>query len=581
MSHQLDTSSDILKRISRVLLLGLVSGVLASLAAIAFVEIIFWFNDHLLVSRASQKAHSQSPWFTPLIILIPTLGGLLTGLIIWQIKDHRAQSVADVILAVQARLESSALRFKDALLTILATIVSLGSGTSLGQYGPVVHLGAAITRRLTQSTHGVNPAVAIGCGVAAGISTVFNAPIAGIVFAHEVILRHYSLRAFAPITVASSVGFYLSNFVFERPPLIVAPPVKVTYAPEFFAFVIIGVIGALVAVVFMRLILGFGQLAQRLPLWQPFKPALAGLVLGLMATQVPEILGIGKQTMQAALIPVSFSMSDLSILLIAKILATALCLGFGLAGGIFSPALLVGVLLGALIGQGADLLLPNHSSLAMYAISGMAAVTSPIIGAPLTTILIVFELTQSYELATAVMVSVVFSNVVVYRLFGRSLYDVQLKQRGIDLSLGRERLLLDQIKVGDLTENTFTHFSPDKTLQQARTELIKNESTEAFIDNHNGEYLGMLTLNQILLIEERMDISNEKVSSHARQQNLHFNSDMSVRSAMEAMQDFIGESIPVVDQETKELKGVVYESTLVSAYLNLTTDLREEENASA
>ncbi len=177
-------------------------------------------------------------------------------------------------------------------------------------------------------------------------------------------------------------------------------------------------------------------------------------MIGLLALQLPDILGIGDQLMRQTLSDSTPSALNLGTLLIAKIVAASVCLGFGFVGGVFSPSLLIGLLFGSLMGLGIEQLFP-YANIPMYAICGMAALTSPVIGAPLTTIMIVFELTHSYDLTTAVMVSVVFSNVVSYRLFGRSLFDFQLKSRGFDLSQGRDPLIMDTLSIQDFSHTDF------------------------------------------------------------------------------------------------------------------------------
>ena len=420
-------------RIASIAVLGMVVGVLTSLAAIGFVELVFALNDWLLIAPRSRFMVDDTRLLLLATVCVPALGGLVVGVLHRFIPERRSHGPPDVIRAVQGL--DGRIPARSGFLSALASVVSLGAGASVGQYGPLAHLGAtlgSLVARISRDTRWM-ATVGVGCGVAAAISTAFNAPIAGIVFAHEVILRHYSLRAFAPITVAASMGYVVANVVFERPPLFRVEAISVGFAPEFLGFILIGAAGAFVAVLYMRAILYSGRIAGKLPVADYLKPMLAGAVLGLVAIWLPDILGIGKETLRFAVIDHAFAPGELAFLLAAKILATALCIGFGFAGGVFSPALLIGILFGALAGNGAELLLGElRSDVAIYAICGMVAVTSAVIGAPLTTILIVFELTRNYDLATAAMVSVVFSNLVSYRIFGRSLFDVQLRMRGFD-----------------------------------------------------------------------------------------------------------------------------------------------------
>ena len=382
---------------------------LAALTASLFVYAFGVLNEWLLVSPRSRIMVDNQLLLISATIAVPALGGLVVGLIHRHIPEGRAHGPPDIIRAAQGADGEMSLR--SGLLSAISSVISLGSGASVGQYGPLAHLGATLGSGIARIYQGGRrlATIGLGCGVASAIATAFNAPIAGIVFAHEVILRHFSLRAFAPVTVAATMGYLVANLMFERRPLFRVEPVNVTYAPEFAVFVLIGIAGAFVAVAFMRAILFSNRLAARIPIANHLKPMLAGAGLGIVAIWLPDVLGIGKETLRFAIIDHAFLPGELTLLLIAKIAATVLCIGCGFSGGVFSPALLVGILFGALAGTGAELVLGElRSDIAFYAVCGMVSVTSAVIGAPLTTILIVFELTRNYDLATAAMVSVVF-----------------------------------------------------------------------------------------------------------------------------------------------------------------------------
>ena len=571
-------------RIASIAVLGLVVGVLTSLAAIGFVELVFALNDWLLIAPRSRFMMDDARLLLIATVCVPALGGLVVGVLHRFIPERRSHGPPDVIRAVQGL--DGRIPARSGFLSALASIVSLGAGASVGQYGPLAHLGAtlgSLAARISRDSRWM-ATVGVGCGVAAAISTAFNAPIAGIVFAHEVILRHYSLRAFAPITVAATMGYVVANVVFERPPLFRVEAISVGFAPEFLGFILIGAAGAFVAVLYMRAILLSGRIAGRLPVADYLKPTLAGAVLGLAAIWLPDILGIGKETLRFAVIDHAFAPGELAFLLAAKILATALCIGFGFAGGVFSPALLVGILFGALAGNGAELVLGElRSDVAVYAICGMVAVTSAVIGAPLTTILIVFELTRNYDLATAAMVSVVFSNLVSYRIFGRSLFDVQLRMRGFDLSAGREKVILDAGRIESYVTRDYTALAPDIALGEAKSRLLAARSHEGYVVDAGGVYLGTVKLETLVSAEESGGLEPETpVARLAEREALILTPKTSIRAAMEQMGDFVGESIPVLEEgDGGRMQGVVFEASIVRAYLDTMDDIRREENAGA
>ena len=572
--------------------LGMGIGAVASLAAIGFVDLVLLLNEWLLVSPRSRFMQENATVLLAATVCVPATGGLVVGLVHrYLIPERRPHGPADVIRAVQGL--DGRVPLRAGLLSALTSLVSLGAGASVGQYGPLAHLGAtfgSLAARLNRHTER-NATVWVGCGVAAAIATAFNAPLAGIVFAHEVILRHYSLRAFAPITVAAAVGHVVANVIFERPPLFHVESMSVVSAPEFLGFILIGVGGAFVAVLYMRAILHSGRLADRLPVADWLKPMLAGAVLGVAAIGMPDILGIGKEALRFAVIDHAYAPDELAFLLVAKLLATALCIGFGFAGGVLSPALLVGILFGAFAGNGVEMVVGDlRSDIAIYAICGMVAVASAVIGAPLATILIVFELTRNYDLATAAMVSVVFSNLVAYRVFGRSLFDVQLRARGFDLSAGRDRVILERRTIEDCVSRDFIALALDLPLEEARSRLLATRRQEAYVLDADGCYFGSVRLAELLATDWQDGAGEEPggegygagtaVSRLARRDEPLLTPQTSVWAAMERMGDFVGESMPVLEEEGGgRMLGVVAEAAIVSAYREAMNDIRHEENA--
>ena len=570
--------SGVAYRIIVVSVLAVIVGGAASAAAIGFVEAFQWLNDRLLVSPYARIQWGDRPhWVMVATLAVPALGGLVVGLMVrFGISLRRALAPPDAILAVQTnRLLPS---FRDGVVSTLAALVTLGSGASVGQYGPMVYLGTlfgALAARLKLGIKDLK-AIAIACGVAAAIATAFNAPIAGLVFAHEVILRHYSLRAFAPVTVAAATGYVLANVIFARDPLFLVDFAGVSHSYEFVLFAVEGVLCAGLAWAFMRLIESSGRLAARIAVPQPLKPAGAGLALGLVALWMPEVLGIGQESLRFATIPGAFSVGELGLLVVLKLLVTALCVGFGFVGGVFSPALLIGILFGGLFGLLAEALVPLElSGVVAYAIGGMMALASAVIGAPLTTILIVFELTRNYDLTIAAMVAVVFCNLVSYRVVGRSLFDRQLSARGFDLSEGRERAILQNLPIRDYTCTDVLSARVGDSAATIQQRMVDQHQSEVVLLDGQGHLVGCLRLHDILTLP-----ANEPVAREHWRMDPVFNLTTSVWDAMEALDGFVGESVPVVNEAGQPV-GTVPEEAVIRAYLQVIHDLRREENATA
>ena len=568
----------ILVRIGILAALGSVIGTVVSLLALLFVETVLWLNQILFISPSTRIQYADNKLFLNLFtILIPTAGGLLVGLILrYFVSVRRGLGPADAIWMVQTQSPGEPIR--SGFMSTIAAIVSLGSGASVGQYGPLVYLGTivgSIATKIGLEFRNLQ-AISIACGVASAISVAFNAPIAGLVFAHEVILRHYSIQAFAPTAVATAVGFIAANVMFDRPALFLVEFDGIQFSYEFIFFAIIGILSAFVAIIYAKGILTCDALARRSQIPIQYRPMIAGMILGLVAIWIPDILGIGATTLRFATVEHAFELSELTVLIIAKIAVTSVCLGFGFVGGVFSPILLIGILFGALCGEVLDVFTPiGHSGIIPYAVCGMMAATSPIIGAPLTTILIVFELTRNYDLAIAVMVAVVFSNLISYRIFGRSFFDIQLLRRGFDLSLGRINALTNYQKVTELMHDNFLRLNPDDSIESAKKQLSASWYDEAILTQEDGTFVGIV---QTKALDNYAD--DDLIVKAIEHNPLVFTENTNVREAVEDFKTFTADIAPVVSLDNRILLGVVWDYDVIRTYLSTIQRLRQEENES-
>jgi CIC family chloride channel protein len=554
--------------------IGLVVGTISSFATIGFVEIVHWLNQVLFIT-AESRSGLQSSHLSIATILIPTTGGLIVGLILrYGVASGNSLGPADAIYAVQLREKLPDPR--SGFFSTLAAILSLGCGASVGQYGPLVYMGTMVGQMANRLQLGVRDirSTAIACGVAAAIATAFNAPIAGLVFTHEVVLRHYSLRIFTAVTVASACGFMVANVVFEYPPLFLFEFEHQYHASEFFLFILEGLACGLLAIVFMRLLKITRKFADKLTVPAACKPMFAGFILGLVALQVPEVLGAGIDLLRLASIQGVFSADELATILVLKLLVTVLCIGFGFAGGVIFPALLIGMLFGSLFAiLVPQLIFDEHSGLSIYAICGMVALASPVIGAPMTALLIIFELTRSYEITIAAMVTVAFSNLTAYHWYGRSLFDNQLSERGVNLSWGRDRAYLEHQKVVNHATQVLSCLDGDTSCAEAIEKLRSGSIQTAVVVDAEGIYLGVLHQDQLHEYDPGTFVESvEFIRSPI------FDESTSLWDAMETMRDYIGEAVPVIDSSSGRYLGAVPESEVIGTFLDAVQDLRREEH---
>lgn len=564
-----------------LVVLGALIGAVAALLAVGFVGAVLWLNDLLLISPRSRMMFEHGGLLMAATIAVPALGGLAVGWLHRLIPERRPHTPADVIAAVQTR--HGRLPARAGGFTALSAMVSLGSGASVGQYGPLVHLGATLGSLGARLLHlgRSDDNITIACGVAAAIATAFNAPLAGIVFAHEVVLRHYALRAFAPVAAAALVGHVIATSVFARGALFHVADTAVPRPWEFVAFLVIGGLGALVAGAYMRSILAMGRLAARLPLRPELRPALAGALLGLTALWVPDILGIGQETLRFATIAGAYGSLELLVVLVLKLAATALCLGMGFSGGVFSPALVIGTLFGALCGTLVNALGGvSLDTFVFYAVCGMVAVTAPVIGAPLTSLLIVFELTGNYALTTAALASVTLASPIAAQLFGRSLFDIQLDGRGLDLSAGRGKAMLRNTSVMALMSRDGVVLSPQIHVAEAISALGRAGHGEAHLVDARGRYGGCVTLADLEAARE--DGEGERPVEALSCKRPVLTAGTSLWEAMLYLQEVTGEAIAVVESEDEAtFLGVVYEVSIARAFLEHGEALRREEHGHA
>tara|TARA_B110000211_G_scaffold52414_1_gene57826 strand:- start:745 stop:2442 length:1698 start_codon:yes stop_codon:yes gene_type:complete len=551
-----------------ILIGGLIGAVLAVVSNL-FVIGVQWFgqqreaSEMLSLTIAGDTVSFSSViflWAAAAVVVV-----LKTGLGI-----ARWTGPADSTYAAQQVNEP--LDIKTGLASTLAAFASASGGGSVGQYGPIVHFGATMgiwVKRFISSR--LSHEIYLGCGVAAAISAGFNAPIAGVIFAHEAILRHFSVRAIAPITVASVSASALGNQWFPQtttfeissvlPPLAEVVPVLVMLAPAF----------ALVAICFMAALRYSAQTAARMNTSPLLLPFIAATICGLVGVWIPQILGLGISSINE-MIAGEFTLSLLLTVLVAKLLMTALCIGFGLFGGVFSPSLFIGVAAGAVAGE--LLILFGFADIAsIISVAGMAAVSSAVIGAPVAAVLIILELTQSYEYAVAAMIAVMVCNLLTNRLFGNSFFDRQLLDRGIDLSKGREAIALNQQVVGPFASQDYVRAAPSVSGSELREEMRKRGHTEAYIINDDGQFFGKVSIYEVI------EAADSSINDFVDTRPLTLYVDDSLADAMIKVSQFVGESLPVVDAASGELQGSLAEGELFQAVIDVQNQARGLERA--
>ena len=462
-----------------VWMLALAIGFSVAVAAILFRMAIGAVQSLWLGTSGENvgSAAASVPWL--LVFLAPVCGGVIVGFIVHRfMPGDRPLGVADVIEA--RALGGRSLDLRQGLWSSVVNFVSLGFGASAGREGPVVHLGATLSEALCRNLKltGTPERTLIACGVASAVSASFNAPIAGVLFAHEVILGHYAMSAFVPIVISSVVGGVISRLWFGEVAAFIIPNYSLTSYLEIPAFALLGVTCALVAIIFQFSLMGSDYVARsiKMPVWA--RPIIGGAMVGAIAIFFPDVLGVGYETTDAALkatLPIGLMLA----LLIAKTAATAITLASRFGGGIFSPALYLGAMTGGAFGLMAASVFPDMaSSEGLYAIIGMGAVAAAVLGAPISTTVIVFELTGGYALTIALLFTVSIAVGITQAVSGRSYFHWQLESRGLFVAEGPHRYLFRTVRVRDFYEAL-----PEKPADE------ETEAPEPFDPGEGNPYL--------------------------------------------------------------------------------------------
>lgn len=437
-------------RQATIWLLSLLIGLSVACAAIAFrlligVVQLYWLGD---TTEQVLTVARYTPWY--MILAGPLIGGAVVGFMITRyLPSRRTGGVADVIEA--RALAGRRLSLREGLMSAVVTAFSLGAGASAGREGPVIHLGATLASAVGErfALPDWSRRTLLAAGVASAISASFNAPIAGVLFAHEVILGHYAMRAFVPIVISSTVGAILSRAWFGDAAAFIVPEYQITSYFEFPAFALLGVVCAIVAVAFQFALFAADYLARRTPVPVWALPICGGLMVGLMAIAFPHILGVGYEATDLALwgqLPLILMLT----LIVMKTLATAITLAARFGGGVFSPSLYLGAMTGGAFGLIAASVFPDMaSSQALYSILGMGAVAGAVLGAPISTTVIVFELTGGYTLSIALLLTVAIAHGINQALHGHSYFQWQLEMRGLFVQDGPHRAVLRNARVMD------------------------------------------------------------------------------------------------------------------------------------
>jgi CIC family chloride channel protein len=553
-----------------MVVLAVVVGVAAGFGAVGFRYLINFFqtlayggeNDLL-------ELVVNLPWYYR--VAVPAIGGLIVGpLVYFFAREAKGHGVPEVMEAVA--LKGGVIRKRVVVIKSLASAISISTGGSVGREGPIVQIGSAIGSVLGQFMK-LSPdrmRTMVGCGAAAGIAATFNAPIAGSMFALEVILGDFGLATFSPIVICSVVATAISRAFLGDIPAFIVPAYELVSAWELPMYLVLGIFCAAVGVTFTKTLYRIEDLFDEIKFPEYLKGIIGGLILGIGSLVFPQILGVGYGAIDMALMQ-KMAWWLLLVLVLVKILATSITIGSGGSGGIFAPSLFLGAMAGGFFGFGVHQLFPNiTASPAAYSIVGMGAVVSATTHGPLAAILILFEMTGDYKIILPLMLACIIATIASGQFLKDSIYTLKLARRGVDIKEGKEVNVLKSMFVKDVMNPNVEIIPEALPLGQIAEKISKSKFNSFPVLNPQNELIGILSFNDYneAIFDEHLkdlvvarDLATTDLVTISMYDNLW--------TALEKISAKDFAVLPVVSaQEPNKLEGVVSRRDIIGAYNN-------------
>lgn len=546
-----------------MLLWSIMAGMLGMLATELFRLALQGFSQVVLGKSGSLVAIARSlPWWAR--IMVPTVGGLLAGLLlVWARRMAVQKATSDYMEAIV--LGDGRIPVGQTLVRSASSLLSIASGGSIGREGSMVQLAALSSSLLGQALRFPveRLRVLVACGAAAGLTAAYNAPIAGAFFVAEIVLGSIAMESLGPILVASVVANIAMRRLPGYQPVYEMPEFPVIDGPEVLLFALLGVLLGFAAAGFLRLLSGSRAYFARLPVALPWRLALGGLIVGLISVFMPQVWGNGFSVVNSVLHQ-PWPWTLLALVLVAKAVATLATAGSGAVGGVFTPALFFGCMIGALFGEAAQALWPGAVSAPFaYGIVGMGAFLAGAAQAPLMAILMIFEMTLSYQVMLPLMAASVISYFVVRSANAGSMYEITVRRR----EQNNEQERLRSLRLRTLVQSTDTIVGPDAGREEMSRIFRQHPVKYLYVTDADGRYLGVAPLVRLSGSDPSQEVRAIELLS---QEILPVTADMSLGEALQRFLEHRGERLPVIESlEQPTLLGMVSKTDLLATYVRL------------
>ena len=554
-----------------IILLAILIGVLAGLGAVGIRWLIKTVSAISFTGSGNVYENIlHTPWYW--IIIIPVIGGAIVGPIIYflapEAKGHGVPEVMQAIL-----LKSGRIRPRVAFIKTIASAITIGTGGSVGREGPIIQIGSSLGSTIGQFVH-IHPnklKTLVGCGAAAGIAAAFNAPIAGALFAVEIILMDFAVAQFSPIVISSVMATVVSRFFEGNFAAFTVPAYQLVSPIEIFFYFILGTLCGIISFAFIK-VLYYSEdvFDNKIKIPEYYKPAIGGLIIGTTALIFPQIMGLGYETVNLALKGEMLWYLAL-ILIFIKIFATSVTLGSGGSGGIFTPSLFMGAMVGYFFGTFVHSYFPEITgSPNAYALVAMGGLVAGATRAPITAIIIVFEMTNDYNIILPLMVTCIISTIISSKFSAESIYTLKLLMRNINIKEGTDENIMASVSIKDVYSREFTPILVNDNFFKIIDQIIKSKSIDFPVMNKKSEICGMISI---------MDVK-ENLSEGEALQNILIAGDIlridfemideesDGKTAMQLLSKYDYEGLPVCNkQNPRKVIGMLWRKDLHDAYM--------------
>lgn len=500
------------------------------------------------------------------IILVPALGGAVVGpLVYFFAREAKGHGVPEVMAAVAT--QGGKIRPRVAVIKIFASAISIGSGGSVGREGPIVQIGSALGSTLGQlvKAHTGMMRSLVACGAAGGIAATFNAPIGGVLFSLEVIMGRFIGGHLIMVIISSVCSSVVARVLLGDEPAFSVPAYPMNSPYELFLYAILGVIAALIALLYSKTLYKFEDFFDNIKIVPEYvKPVFGGLIIGTIALKFPQIMGVGYESIEQALAG-KMTLWLLAALIIMKILATSITIGSGGSGGVFAPGLFIGAMLGGMMGIIYNQMLPDIAAIpAAYALAGMGGVFAASAQAPITGILMLFEMTNDYHLILPLMVTCIISYVLFGVLSKKSIYTMKLARRGLDLEQYRRPDVLKDVFVHDVMDIKPESIRAEYTAQKAVKEVANSPHHGFPVIGNDGRVVGMITRRELrkAVLDGQEDITVDKM---LKKELVYIYEDEPISNAVSFMSSHGVGRLPVLDKN-EQLVGIISRTDIIRAY---------------